>query len=303
MPYAYFNSGGRVTGENQWKRGTSQPKSLEQLVEKVNICARHPRGLVPPDRQGVVFVNRDGIVSHPVIEPPRPMRGAELHCRYEHDLPAAAPPIYEVAAAAAKGRPLKYGQVIVRVNNPNSGCAPLVKGEGDIVTLSTRRLKDNPVRPDIGRVSPERPRNLSAKITQIIADTLGLDLGSGTEDERVLALRQRVLERLSSSGEEELKMFGTAAVASWSTEENNEAMRDKNYSAYLRESTMLKRQAEGKLIVAYANGKRIAEGKSRDEVLSNIPSAYRGHSILLQEVPGRVIKVRRPLRVRRSAHR
>lgn len=300
MPYAFLNSGGRVTGENQWKRGTSQPKSLEQLVERVNICARHPRGLVPPDRGGVVFINHDSIVSHLAADPPRPARGAELHCRYEHDLPAAVPPMYEVAAAAAKGRPLKYGQVIVRVNNPNSGCAPLVKGEGDIVTLSTRRLKDNPVRPDIGRVLPERPRNLSARITQLIADTLGLNLVSGTEDEKVLALRQ-ALERLSSSGEKEGKMFGTATAASRSTEESDEAIRDENYSAYLRESTMLKKQAKGTLIAAYVDGKRIAVGKSRDEVLSNIPSTYRGRSILLQEVPSKVIRLRRPIRVRRRA--
>lgn len=78
-----------------------------------------------------------------------------------------------------------------------------------------------------------------------------------------------------------------------------EAMKDINYKAYLRDAAGLSR-TYGRCTVAYAGGKRIAVGSSRRDVRAKIPAEYKDTSVLIQEIPERVIRFRRPFRIRRE---
>jgi HSP20 family protein len=74
---------------------------------------------------------------------------------------------------------------------------------------------------------------------------------------------------------------------------NSETELDRNYEAYLREKPQLEARFAGH-VVAYLDGKRIAEGKDAQDLLQNIPEQYRRRSLFIKDVPSRPVIFRRP---------
>lgn len=72
-----------------------------------------------------------------------------------------------------------------------------------------------------------------------------------------------------------------------------ESAMDPNYQAYLREKPELEETLAGHM-VAYADGRRIAEGRDAQELTENIPAEYRQRSLFIKDVSERPIRFRRP---------
>src|ERR1051325_81047 len=72
---------------------------------------------------------------------------------------------------------------------------------------------------------------------------------------------------------------------------------DQNYQAYLQEKAELEQTLAG-YIVAYADGRRIAEGRDAQELTENIPTEYRQRSLFIKDVPAHPVRFRRPFFVR-----
>jgi HSP20 family protein len=83
-------------------------------------------------------------------------------------------------------------------------------------------------------------------------------------------------------------------------EENMESLRevksDANYEAYLRDAGELSQKFPGQ-IVAYADGKRIAEGKDARDLADRVPAAYRKRELFITDVSPEPLKFRRPFRI------
>lgn len=75
---------------------------------------------------------------------------------------------------------------------------------------------------------------------------------------------------------------------------------DRNFEAYLREKPELEANLAGH-VVAYYDGKRIAEGKDAEDLLENIPEQYRRQSLFIKDVPSRPVIFRRPFFMRRES--
>jgi HSP20 family protein len=80
-------------------------------------------------------------------------------------------------------------------------------------------------------------------------------------------------------------------------EELRDMTTDVNYEAYLRDAAELKENLPGHL-VAYAGGKRIAEGADASELARHLPPAYRGKSVFITDVSPEPVRFRRPFRIR-----
>lgn len=77
-----------------------------------------------------------------------------------------------------------------------------------------------------------------------------------------------------------------------------ELKQDPNYAAFLADAGELQQKFAGQ-IVAYVDGKRIAEGRDAQELAGNIPEALRHREMLITDVSPRSIRFRRPARVRK----
>lgn len=75
-------------------------------------------------------------------------------------------------------------------------------------------------------------------------------------------------------------------------------MDDLNYAAYLREVDELEKEYHGGL-VAYADGKRVAVGKDPDDLLRKLPPESREAGLFIKDIPERIIRFRRPMRIPR----
>jgi HSP20 family protein len=79
--------------------------------------------------------------------------------------------------------------------------------------------------------------------------------------------------------------------------QERESTVDQNYQAYLQEKPELEQTLAG-YIVAYADGRRIAEGRDAQELTENIPAEYRQRSLFIKDVPAHPVRFRRPFFVR-----
>jgi HSP20 family molecular chaperone IbpA len=79
--------------------------------------------------------------------------------------------------------------------------------------------------------------------------------------------------------------------------QEGERVVDENYQAYLQEKPELEQNLAG-YIVAYADGRRIAEGRDAQELTEKIPSEYRHRSLFIKDVPASPVRFRRPFFVR-----
>lgn len=68
---------------------------------------------------------------------------------------------------------------------------------------------------------------------------------------------------------------------------------DENYTAYLKDLPNLRKTMPGSL-VAYFQGRRVADGKDAKELSDNIPSDYREEALFIKAVISPQVKFRRP---------
>jgi HSP20 family protein len=71
---------------------------------------------------------------------------------------------------------------------------------------------------------------------------------------------------------------------------------DANYEAFRRDASELIEKFSG-YIVAYADGKRIGEGRNAQELAARLPEVYRKSGLFITDVPSQPMKFRRPFRV------
>lgn len=106
-----------------------------------------------------------------------------------------------------------------------------------------------------------------------------------------------ILRLLKGAEEAEERNVGPPAGAE-SLPESPDAVEgevDLNHQAYLRDAAELERSHSG-CVVAYADGRRIAEGKDARELAARIPEGYRGRPLFIKDVPSRPLKFQRPAR-------
>ncbi len=68
---------------------------------------------------------------------------------------------------------------------------------------------------------------------------------------------------------------------------------DANYQAFLAEAPRLEAEYAGYL-VAYADGSRVAIGRTSQELLENLPTQYRRRALFIKDLPDRTVKFHRP---------
>jgi hypothetical protein len=71
---------------------------------------------------------------------------------------------------------------------------------------------------------------------------------------------------------------------------------DANYEAYLRDAHELQEKFSG-YIVAYADGKRIGEGRDARELAARLPETYRKKGLFITDVSSEPVRFRRPFRI------
>lgn len=157
---------------------------------------------------------------------------------------------------------------------------------GGTITKNRKMLKysASPAERSLEKRKRRLARQLVEHMTQVSPGNI-LDVSS--------LMEEFVSRMIKSQG---MKTQIATAVAP--SNELAEAMKDINYKAYLKEELQLRREHR-RCVVAYSDGKRIAIGTNRTEVLAKIPREYKDRKILIQEIPDRIIKFHRPSRVRR----
>jgi hypothetical protein len=157
-------------------------------------------------------------------------------------------------------------------------------------TISGRRLKN-------GSTNSELVRRWREQLFRMIERESGIAPSLASDSSKLDASVRGVVEAMK-----EVKIRNasqhSAATGLAPIEGFEDAISDQNYRAFLRDVGSLV-ATHGKCVVAYSNGERVALGKDRPEVLSILSQQKPKGEILIQEVPERVIKFRRPFRVRK----
>ena len=74
---------------------------------------------------------------------------------------------------------------------------------------------------------------------------------------------------------------------------------DPNYQAFMAEAPRLEADYAGYL-VAYADGNRVAIGRTSQELLENLPTQYRTRALFIKDLPDRTVTFHRPFRIREN---
>jgi HSP20 family molecular chaperone IbpA len=161
---------------------------------------------------------------------------------------------------------------------PPSGLG--VQLENGILTISGERRLDPGVKSYLRAERPHGSFSLTFQVPhRVNAEATTAQLVNG-----VLTVR------LPKRGHENDPELGAAV------EELRNMNTDVNYQAYIRDAAELKESLPGHL-VAYADGKRIAEGADAGELARHLPQTYRGKSLFITEVSPEPVRFRRPFRI------